>query len=57
MDAKMYQDDVVLPWSLWRNGIARWTSNPEAPGSSPGRDGPAKYNLANHVLYFFPTDM
>ncbi len=24
--------------SLWRNGIARWTSNPEAPGSSPGRD-------------------
>ena len=25
--------------SLWRNGIARWTSNPEAPGSSPGRDG------------------
>lgn len=29
---------LVLPESLWRNGIARWTSNPEAPGSSPGRD-------------------
>lgn len=25
--------------SLWRNGRARWTSNPEVPGSSPGRDG------------------
>ena len=24
--------------SLWRNGLARWTSNPEVPGSSPGRD-------------------
>lgn len=24
--------------SLWRNGRARWTSNPEVPGSSPGRD-------------------
>ncbi len=29
---------VILAQSLWRNGIARWTSNPEAPGSSPGRD-------------------
>lgn len=58
MDAKMYQADVVLPWSLWRNGIARWTSNPEAPGSSPGRDGPAECNLANDVFGFFsPTDM
>lgn len=30
--------DQNVAESLWRNGIARWTSNPEAPGSSPGRD-------------------
>ena len=24
--------------SPWRNGLARWTSNPEVPGSSPGGD-------------------
>lgn len=30
--------EKTVPQSLWRNGIARWTSNPEAPGSSPGRD-------------------
>ncbi|CAB1438048.1 unnamed protein product [Pleuronectes platessa] len=23
--------------SLWRNGIARWTSNPEAPEEAPQR--------------------
>ena len=32
------QTRFILAQSLWRNGIARWTSNPEAPGSSPGRD-------------------
>lgn len=30
--------EKIVSQSLWRNGIARWTSNPEAPGSSPGRD-------------------
>lgn len=35
---KPWQRGVILAQSLWRNGIARWTSNPEAPGSSPGRD-------------------
>lgn len=30
---------VCVVRSLWRNGRARWTSNPEVPGSSPGRDG------------------
>lgn len=40
MDVKMYQPYTALAQSLWRNGIARWTSNPEAPGSSPGRDEP-----------------
>lgn len=29
---------VLTVRSLWRNGRARWTSNPEVPGSSPGRD-------------------
>lgn len=32
-------DAVCVVRSLWRNGRARWTSNPEVPGSSPGRDG------------------
>ena len=31
-------DAAVMVRSLWRNGRARWTSNPEVPGSSPGRD-------------------
>lgn len=31
-------DAVCAVRSLWRNGRARWTSNPEVPGSSPGRD-------------------
>lgn len=31
-------DAVCVVRSLWRNGRARWTSNPEVPGSSPGRD-------------------
>ena len=32
-------DAVCVVRSLWRNGRARWTSNLEVPGSSPGRDG------------------
>lgn len=32
-------DAELVVRSLWRNGRARWTSNPEVPGSSPGRDG------------------
>ena len=36
--SKPWQTRDILAQSLWRNGIARWTSNPEAPGSSPGRD-------------------
>ena len=35
---KSVPESTLLAQSLWRNGIARWTSNPEAPGSSPGRD-------------------
>lgn len=31
-------DAALMVRSLWRNGRARWTSNPEVPGSSPGRD-------------------
>lgn len=31
-------DSILTARSLWRNGRARWTSNPEVPGSSPGRD-------------------
>lgn len=31
-------DAAAVGRSLWRNGRARWTSNPEVPGSSPGRD-------------------
>lgn len=31
-------DAALTVRSLWRNGRARWTSNPEVPGSSPGRD-------------------
>lgn len=31
-------DTELVVRSLWRNGRARWTSNPEVPGSSPGRD-------------------
>lgn len=38
--------------SLWRNGRARWTSNPEVPGSSPGRDG-----LQAGVSFFFAPVM
>ncbi|CAK8691412.1 unnamed protein product [Clavelina lepadiformis] len=28
---------VIMSLSLWRNGLTRWTSNLEVPGSSPGR--------------------
>lgn len=31
-------DAAAVVRSLWRNGRARGTSNPEVPGSSPGRD-------------------
>lgn len=41
-------DAVYVVRSLWRNGRARWTSNPEVPGSSPGRDG----HLASSLLFF-----
>lgn len=44
---------LVLPESLWRNGIARWTSNPEAPGSSPGRDGSLATSLIVDRCFFF----
>lgn len=42
--------EKTVPQSLWRNGIARWTSNPEAPGSSPGRDVDVRIRL----YFFFP---
>lgn len=54
MDVKMYQSGVVLAQSLWRNGIARWTSNPEAPGSSPGRDEPDRTGCGRiHFIFIF----
>lgn len=44
-------DAVCVVRSLWRNGRARWTSNPEVPGSSPGRDG----HLAGASFIFMPS--
>ena len=49
----MYQPDHTLAQSLWRNGIARWTSNPEAPGSSPGRDEPDCMEFGRIRFVFF----
>ncbi|CAM5175450.1 unnamed protein product [Eretmochelys imbricata] len=45
-------DAVLVVRSLWRNGRARWTSNPEVPGSSPGRD-----DLQAGVFYFALTQL
>lgn len=53
MDVKLNQTCVVLAQSLWRNGIARWTSNPEAPGSSPGRDEPHCMEFGRNILVFY----
>lgn len=53
--------------SLWRNGRARWTSNPEVPGSSPGRDDlqagvsfilvPSPSQVLIHYIYNAPEGL
>lgn len=50
---KLYESRDIPAQSLWRNGIARWTSNPEAPGSSPGRDGSLCMPNGRPAVLFF----
>ena len=42
--------------SLWRNGLAHWTSNSKVPGSSPGRDVPSFFNDNCPVTHFLTSN-
>ena len=41
----------LLEVSLWRNGLAHWTSNSKVVGSSPTRDGFFLFFHLAHKLY------